>query len=148
MAKKNSDTDDPDDRGLAYWQELVQGVADTSKQLDKLVTTLTAGALALSLAFIRDIAQNPGNRWLLAVSWSCLCVALALTLTSLVASGVAHEGILRQLHGGKSVDEIDPNPRSAKVTRWLAWLSVPALLAGVVFLVWFALVNLDSGGPI
>jgi hypothetical protein len=143
MSDTQPTVEQPDGRDLAYWQALVQGVTEASRQTDKLVTTLAAGALGLSIAFIRDVAPCPHSQWLLAAAWSSLCLALALTLTSLVTSRAAHEAILKQLPRCDSVQDVDANPRSAKVTRWLTWLSIPALLAGVAFLVSFALLNLD-----
>ena len=141
MAESPPDADDS--RGQDYWQELVRGVVDASKEVDKLVTTLAGGALGLSLVFIRDLAPNPTATWTLVVSWASLSVALLATLTSLVASGVAYESILAELHAGTSVDEVNINPKSAKVTRFLARLSVGALTVGVGFLVSFAFVNLQ-----
>jgi hypothetical protein len=148
LSEGDDRVEEGDDRVDRWWQQLTEGARAAYTQVDKMVTTLAAGALAVSLAFIRDLAPQPTATWTLAVSWGTLSLALFATLTSFIASAVAHEKILAQLDDGLSINEIDRSPRAATVTRFLTWLAVGLLIVGVLLLFFFALLNLQQEPPI
>lgn len=65
----------------------------------KLVMTLSGGALALSMTFIRDIAgpQAAMSSWQLAAAWYCFALAILTTLLSLFMYPFIISGFVRVL---------------------------------------------------
>ena len=80
-----------------------------ANQFDKAILTLAAGALALSLTFIKEIAPTPDELTirLLAISWGCYIVSIFLTLSSFHTSVCAHRRFDTILKGAGSFLRID-----------------------------------------
>jgi hypothetical protein len=129
------------DEAQRAWREwLVQAHHGASQDFDKAVFTLSGGALAISLAFLRDIAPTPSHEWALATAWALLTSSLVLIFISLLTSQAA---ILRQI---KQLDSAATERRSSFFGRATAALNGCAAAAGVIgvtFLVLFAFYNLD-----
>jgi hypothetical protein len=101
--------------------------------------TLSAGALGLSLAFIKDIAPDPVSVWALQTSWILMGLALALIVTSFAVSVEVHG---RLVHGLDTNRPYDDQPRWVRAAvMWLNGSSASAFLVGAGFLVYFAFVN-------
>ena len=143
-----ADSDDFENvRARDYWKELVARISDTSKSLDNLVTTLAAGALALSLTFIKDIAPHPSARWALFASWALLCMDLLFTLTSLMAAVHAHHALLNELSKlpeDETIDTLNANNSWAKASTAFTWAGFIALILGTALLLVFSSVNLSK----
>src|SRR6185295_17250792 len=94
------DGDNPDS-GKAQRERLYEaqslkyqdGAHAALEAFDKAILTLSAGALGLSLVFIKDVAPLPTavGLWLLFWSWGFLGAAIFLTLFSFIASYQAFE---------------------------------------------------------
>jgi hypothetical protein len=99
-----------------------------SEKFDNAILTLSTGALAISLAFIKDIVplEIAQNLWLLKASWWLFGFSIISTLVSFAASQL---GISRQL---KYAEEyylnksfFDTLPEMRRVSRSkadIAWL--------------------------
>lgn len=75
----------------AYAEErkiLIEAEKETAQQFDKYVLTLAAGALALSITFINQIAPKPisCSLWILLLAWSLFSLSILSTLISLLTS--------------------------------------------------------------
>ena len=102
---------------------------------DRAVMTLSGGALGISLAFIHDVAPHPTHKWVIGTSWALFSASLLMILWSFLTSERAIVRIIAQ-HD----DEEETIPRG-RLTDWLNWLSASSFVAGAIFLVLFALLN-------
>jgi TRAP-type C4-dicarboxylate transport system permease small subunit len=125
---------------LSYRDWLVKAHHTASQDYDKAVMTLAAGGLGISLAFIKDIAPHPNGVWMIAVGWSCLAASLLLIFVSYLTS---QQRLLEQIsqldHPGNAARQI-----FGGWTRRLNWISGAAFIAGVVFVVAFAVYNMGT----
>jgi len=67
---------------------LVAAEQNTAQQFDKYILTLAAGALALSITFIKQIAPNPNpnSLCLLLIAWFLFSLSILSTLISHLTS--------------------------------------------------------------
>ena len=125
---------------------LVQAEWDSAKSFDKTIVTLSAGALALSLTFVREIAPQPGYVALLFLAWGAFGISLLLILLSFL---FGQYDMRRQR---EIVDEMYESQEDSSEARngWclatgvLNTVSLLAFLTGVVFLAVFAACNLKE----
>lgn len=132
-----------DEARAAFRTWLVQTLAEAHKEYDKTVTTLSAGALVLSITFLDDIAPSPARaRCLLVVAWVAFSASLLSTLVSFATSQHTLRLRIKEID-----DDLDPD-RADAANRWTAGLNYAAavlLFIGVVFLALFAFQNLEGG---
>ncbi len=152
------------DQYLTERESLLKTKKETVTQLDKALLTLNAGALAISITFIREIAPHPEN-WtmlLLIVSWMSFVASLVFTLLSFRKSAEAfdrqieiiEEDLKRELDeepDENSADEADieekePLNAPRKHVRMLNLCSLWTFIAGVGILCIFAAANLYKTG--
>jgi hypothetical protein len=110
-----------------------------ANQFDKAILTLAAGALALSLTFIKEIAPNPDDLTigLLAKSWGCFIGSICSTLLSFQMSICA----FRRLDAILNIQRSKPNTDvSTLKNHWVTatitfnWLSLIVFIIGTVLL--------------
>ena len=124
---------------------LVEGEKSTSASFDRYILTLSGGALALTMVFIRDIAPNPlaSSRLYLFTSWIAFGAAIIMMLASMLTSQSAfrkQRDIIGMSHGSQVQD--DPRNQWAWATNILNILSMVAFGVGVVFIAIFIAFNL------
>lgn len=102
--------------------------------------TLSGGGLALSLAFVKDIAENPTHTCLLKTAWVLLAASLFLVLASFLVSQAAFQWEIKQLDEG--ADQRARGGGWGKGVVALNTSSALALAGGAVFLVLFAMYNI------
>jgi hypothetical protein len=122
---------DPEDR-----RRLLALNEAASRDFDTAIRALSGGALAVSIAFVHEIAKHPTHKWLLALSWGLFAGALASTLMSFLTSERASRRMLRLM-----ADPETTAIEEGKVTDYLNWVSAGAFLGGVGCLVGFAVLN-------
>ncbi len=116
---------------------------DTSSSFDKMLTTLSAGALGLSVTFGQGKNVWP---WSLKVSWACFTASLLAMLFSFRTAG---RELDRQVEGvdwklGHGEEEPIPKPRRPwyEVTTYvLNNTALMFLIAGICLLIAFAAMN-------
>jgi hypothetical protein len=124
------------------WDRSCEAEERQSQGYDRAIITLSAGALAISVTYLQDIAPEPVHKWVLGLSWACLGLSLLASLGSMLTSQHAHRRhrqILDALLADK--DEGDANTWS-DVTNGLNWASSLTFALGVIFLFAFCFVNL------
>jgi hypothetical protein len=120
---------------------LLQADHEASRDFDKAVTTLAAGALAVSIAFVHDVAPNPVETGWLALAWILFSASLILILVSFLTSQHALRREMQVLSGARKPDAKPGGPLGA-LTILLNWASGITLVVGVVALVVFAQYNI------
>lgn len=110
-----------------------------SRDFDKAVMTLAAGALAVSIAFVHDVAPSPIHTSWLGVAWGLFSLSLVLILLSFLMSQHALRREMQVLAGDREDDA--PGGWLGRATVGLDRGSAGALVSGVVALVVFALYN-------
>lgn len=130
------------DRKEAYLQRLYAALGETSRDFDRTVLSLASGALVLSITFLRDIAPDLESRWIIIAAWTFLGLSMCLTLVSYVTS---ERALLRAFK-----DHFDGKEEDARGGRWgwltdlMNWGAGSCFIAGVLFLIVFAITNLPE----
>ena len=141
---------DQAERRKEYLEErklLVEAEREQSRSFDKAMLTLSVGALALSLIYMRDFAKTPSWSALLYGAWITFGISLLATSWSFLISQSAlrkQRKMLDERHRGRPEVGIQTKNRFASATNWLNWWSVIAFTAGVVLLALFAIVNFPN----
>ena len=122
---------------------------ESSRSFDKAILTLAAGALGLSITFLRYISPKPipGSLDYLIMAWSGLGASMLLTLTSFLLSQSAmrrqREILDRGMQAGEDED-IEEKNRFASATNILNWLSLVFFILGAGLFAYFSFVNLPK----
>lgn len=119
-----------------------------SQSLDKAILTLSAGALGLSLTFIRQIAPHPQLPTLkfIILAWICFGLSILLTLISFLTSQKACDKqieILEATFLGQEKREKLTNKYS-RTTAILNWFSIALFIAGVTLFALFSAINISN----
>ncbi len=132
-----------DDELKEYRKDLIERGRKANESYDKAVMTLSAGALAVSLTFIHDIAQHPiqSSIRFLVIAWSLLVFSLIAIFISLLTSQFAFRTSVTQVDKGV-IHESRAGGTFALATLWLNVASAVLFTLGLVFLVVFALMNI------
>ena len=128
------------------------------QQYDKLVPWSAAGALVLSVTLLHDMASrigSPGLKVLLGISWLCLVLSLAASISGHFTSSRLYSSTraaLDLVHRGdgtqQTLQEAAKHHRIAKVNGWITYVlnyaSGAGLVAGLVLLGLFAYLSLSA----
>ena len=133
-----------------YLQErtsLVEIEQKSADQHDKAILTIATGGLALSLAFLKDIAPNPqAATWkYVGLSWLCFVASILTILASFLTSQSAcrtQRVFLDELYRGGLQPGSERRNWWALITCWLNSLSYVLVFLAVVFLTIFSWLNL------
>lgn len=109
----------------------------TTQAFDKAIMTLAGGALAVSISFIHDVANQPRHKAVIGVSWGFFIASLLLILWSFLTSEKATRRMLHLMSDPKTTEVPE-----GKLTDWLNWLSAGSFVVGAVCLVIFAVLNI------
>lgn len=114
-----------------------------TQDFDKAILTLSSAAIGISLAFLDKIAPDPvRTRWLVLVAWLMLTLSLLSTVVSFLTSQNAIRSDYVNYGAGK------PVKGGNRWTPSLNYAAAALLVGGVLSLILFAYLNLDTnGGP-
>jgi hypothetical protein len=141
----------PDQKYQVYLDErksLNDAIKETSHQFDKAILTLAAGALALSLTFIKDIAPNPKTNTLILLffAWGAFIISILSTLISFFTSQKACQRQIAILerefleeHAQEQLSKME-NPYTIYTIR-LNIVSITFFIFGVLLLIIFSSLN-------
>ena len=129
-------------------KSLVEAELEQSRLFDKAILTLAAGALGLSITFIRQIAPtpDPNTIWMLIVAWVAFSSSVLVTLTSFLTSQFA----CRRQRDILDAQQSDRTAGSCNgfgiATVILNVLSAILFVIGVGFMVVFSISNFSPPG--
>ena len=119
---------------------LVKADYDASRDFDKAIMTLAAGALGLTIAFIHDLAPDPRFVPVLRVAWLLFAASLLAILVSFQVSQSALRREITAIDTGTVLTT--PGGMPGRVTLWLNVLATVTLIGGAGAFVVFASLNI------
>ena len=127
-----------------YRAGLIQTVEKLNNNYDKLIITLSGGALALSLTFLKDIVKQSPIRSpiYLISSWGLFILSLTCVLGSLLFGIAAYKKAIDQVDACTIYKE-NPGGLFSKVTTVLHYAGTVFLLTGLVLITIFIYSNME-----
>lgn len=128
-----------------YRAGLIQTVEKLNNNYDKLIITLSGGALALSLTFLKDIVKQGSIHYpiYLILSWGLFILSLTCVLGSLLFGIAAHKKAINQVDAGTIYKE-NPGGLFSKVTTFLHSAGTVFLIGGLVLITIFIYLNMEG----
>jgi len=142
--------------------ELAKTNVELGGRYDQWILTLSAGAIALSVAFLEKISPHPepNTVFLIGLAWAALVVSLLGGFISLLTAQYSalrqiqildedylefRESAKQNIEGAAATKEPPKRNNYAEVTNVLNWVSAPAFVLGVIFFCLFAYANIPAG---
>lgn len=130
----------------AYYSNLLSSLKTSGEQFDKAILTLSAGALGLSLTFIKEIisVNKAIYLWLLGTSWTLLTLTILLTLISFLTSRLAFDRQIDNFEAALDAEEFsEPNNPFAAITSCINYTTLTTFTLAVIMLYTFVLINFN-----
>lgn len=142
---ENKEEVNNDQDHTSYRNMLIETEQRISEQFDKTILTIAGGALAISLAFIKDVIGNGVMQagWLLIISWASLTICLVLILVSFYSSLLAYRKAQDQVDN-KTIKNETPGGHFSKIVSISNAAGILLLCVGLVTLFIFAYENLSK----
>lgn len=127
-----------------FGMELKELFHKSQDTFEKQLSFISAGALALSVGFIKDIVhpiKTSTNKWMLLLGWGLLILTLLLNLVShLLAGQFAKKGARETQDIENTYDPQKINQRARRM-ELLNWITVAFLAGGIIFIVLYITLN-------
>lgn len=119
--------------------ESLKAELEQSKLFDGAIITLSGGAIALSIQFIKDLPNEPQSTGYLVVAWTMFALSIAVTMASFLTSQ-------KSLRDQRDLNETNPDAPNlfAAYTIVLNTLSLMLLLGGMISFGSFAIKNIGK----
>ena len=129
---------------LALWTPLVEGELAQTTAFDKVITTLSSAALALSITFIHDIAPTPKDEHWLALGWLGFGGSLVVNLISYLVGQFAYrrQAEILQDYADKKPSALEQPNGFLTAALWLNGISAVTFIVGILGIGLFAWINL------
>ena len=132
-------------------KSLIDAKREGIRSFDKAILTLAAGALGLSLTFIRQIVPDikSGTMFMLICAWSSFCISILSTLISFLTSQSACSRQIEIMEAKYFDDNSDMSEKVNYKNKPAIWTerlnkySIFIFIIGVILLVTFSSVNLS-----
>jgi hypothetical protein len=135
----------PSRRGGTYRQDMLKIEQTISSDFDKLILTISSGALVLSMAFFQYVAPHPSVstlRWI-SWAWSLFAISVISILVALFGSQLAHRNAVSQEDHGL-IDHRVPGGFLTLIARFLALVAMVTCIFAVGFFVVFAVLSVHG----
>lgn len=131
-----------------YRDELVMLLHKSQDQFEKQFSYISAGSLALSVGFIKDVVKNievANNKWLLQIGWIFLALTLLINCITHIIAAQKHNKTIEDIQGELSnkdtYDHVKIRARYKQITYW-NWGSIILMIVGILFIICFVSLNL------
>jgi hypothetical protein len=127
-----------------YRDDLLQGEQKSQEDFDKTVISLSSGALAFSMAFVKNIAGEPpySASWSFLCAWLCWTASLIVVLVSFFLSVYAFRLTLSQIDK-QTIYQEKPGKRVSTIVECLNVLGGIFFLTGIVLMALFIWRNME-----
>ena len=125
------------------------GLIETQKKLnesyDKLIITLSGGALALSITFLKDVigSSKIDYPFLLLIAWFFFVLSLTSILGEILFGIKAYKKAVSQVDEG-TIHEEKVGGKSSSWTNALHWVAAVSLVLGLLFISIFSFYNVGE----
>ncbi len=128
-----------------YRSQLLDTMHFLNESYDKILITLSGGALGLSIAFLKDIVslEDIVHGKLLLFSWAAFILSLAAVLGRIMFGLEANRMAVKQVDEGTIYDR-KPGGAYSMITRILYIVSAVSLLTGLTFIAFFSFLNIGK----
>ncbi|KOH46969.1 hypothetical protein [Sunxiuqinia dokdonensis] len=126
-----------------YRLELVGLVARSNEIFEKQLSYISVGAIAVSMAFVKDITGDvatTNHKALLIVGWGLLVLTLLVNLCSHIWAKNKHNRTISEIDAGKY--SRSSAVRRLKYIDWVNFATVVTLVLGIISIVLFMTLNL------
>lgn len=131
------------DKQLAtYKEELITLLHKSQDTFEKQLSYISAGALGLSIAFLKDIIIEIGSskfKWVISAGWILLIVCLLLNCLSHIWAAQSHNKTIGEITSGKYNSAIVER-RNRTINRFNIG-SVATMLLGILAIIIFITIN-------
>lgn len=127
-----------------YRSNLLKTIDKLNDNYDKLILTLSGGALGLSITFLKDVVKDKSIEMTvyLFVAWCLFVLSLSCVLGSELFGIAANKKAVNQVDLGKIYEEL-PGGIFSKLTTAMHYLSTVFLIAGLFFIIIFVYINME-----
>jgi hypothetical protein len=128
----------------AIKKELLDVFHKSQDTFEKQLPYIAAGALGLSIGFIKDIVtpiKTSHYKWMLIAGWALLIITLLINLISHVIAGKHAK------RGAKETEDVDKTydpdkiNRRARIVEYINWLTIISLTGGIILIVLYIVLN-------
>lgn len=128
---------------LKYKEELISVLHKSQDTFEKQLSYISAGSLALSMAFIKDMVKDISGshcKTLLILGWISLAVSLLVNCISHIRASELHNRTINEINCENYNDKkVSKRLREIRRTNWI---SVGAMVLGIIFIIIFVSINL------
>lgn len=132
------------ERVKLFSQELKELFHKSQDTFEKQLSYISAGALALSVGFIKDIVhpiKDSSYKFMLLVGWSLLIFTLLLNLVSHMLAGLyAKKGAKEAEDPHNTYDPVKIDTRARRM-EFINWTTVGTLAGGIILIVLYITFN-------
>lgn len=122
---------------------LVESLKLLNHSLDKLLVTLSGGALGLSMVFLRDVISTNliKHNWILVIAWPAFILCLAFTLANIIFGIKAHEKAIE--HTDKEMPTNEKFGGSySRLSDFFYLFAIASVFVGILCMTVFMILNL------
>ncbi|SDW64667.1 hypothetical protein SAMN05444410_104202 [Hydrobacter penzbergensis] len=126
-----------------YKDELITILHKSQENFEKQLSYISAGTLALSIGFIKDVIKNIAKaeyKWLLNLGWVLLGATLLINCISHIRAADLHNRTISEINDG-NYDHERIKKRYEEVSR-VNWFTVTTLILGLIFIIIFVTINI------
>jgi hypothetical protein len=128
-----------------YRTGLVETVQKLNESYDKLIVTLSSGALGLSLVFLKDVVKEEPIQGssLLISAWVLFVLSLTSVLSAMLFGIAANKKAVKQVDTD-TIYHQKPGGQYSKLTTLFHYLGTVFLVVGLATMILFAYINMEA----
>jgi len=130
---------------IKYKEELITLLHKSQDSFEKQLSYISAGSLALSIGFIKDVIKNisiANHKWLLSTGWILLGVTLLINCISHIRAADLHNLTIKNIDEGK-YDQLIVRKRHTEIS-YVNWFTVGTLATGIFCIIIFVIINVSK----
>ena len=126
-----------------YREELIVLLHKSQDSFERQLSYISAGSLALSLGFIKDVVKdivNANYKWILNVGWALLAITLLVNCISHIRAADLHNRTIRDInHSNFNTAQVE---QRYKEVSYVNWITVVTLVLGIAAIIFFVSKNI------
>lgn len=127
-----------------YKDELITLLHKSQDSFEKQLSYISAGSLALSIGFIKDVVDNiktADYKWILNLGWALLALTLLINCISHIRAADLHNKTIEEINK-EEYNSFKVNKRYKEVS-FVNWVTVFLMIFGITAIIIFVSINLN-----